>query len=184
MKKHESVLISTWRELSEVGPSKKHRLVIDELASNGWHITLDEDAQGYSPGGYSTYYLSTHSFYGNNFKETTKILQDCGFNVRINNADRIDTSAIKPIDGHTESKRKTIDDVEIKEGTHVVLKEEDLKLHLSETEQEIFALLYDKVIDGRKSLGKKENKYYVINHDEPYSNLILYMIKEQELKKL
>jgi hypothetical protein len=71
-----------------------------------------------------------------------------------------------------------------KEGTHVVLKEADINEHLSESEQKIFELLYEKVIKGRKSLGKPENAYYVVNVTEPYADKILEVIKEGEMVKV
>ena len=33
-------------------------------------------------------YLSTHTFYGNNYMESTNILQACGFDVEIDNWDK------------------------------------------------------------------------------------------------
>ena len=33
------------------------------------------------------YYLSTHTFYGRNYKTSERILRSCGFNVRMNNWD-------------------------------------------------------------------------------------------------
>jgi len=68
----------------------------------------------------------------------------------------------------------------IKEGTHVVLKEADITEHLTKTEADILGLLYEKIIKGRASLGKKENKYYVVNTDEPYADDILEIIRENE----
>lgn len=70
----------------------------------------------------------------------------------------------------------------VKDGTHVVLKEADIIEHLSKTEADILGLLYEKIINGRKSLGKKENLYYVINKDESYADDILEVIKANESK--
>lgn len=72
---------------------------------------------------------------------------------------------------------------EIKEGTHVVIKEADINEHLTKTEADILDLLYEKIIKGRNSLGKQDNKYYVINVDEPYSGEILEVIKKGETSK-
>lgn len=69
------------------------------------------------------------------------------------------------------------------EATHVVFKEEDIKNHLSKEESDILAILYEKVIRGRNSLGKKENRYYVVNLDEPYSNAVFQVIRNGEVLK-
>ena len=71
----------------------------------------------------------------------------------------------------------------IKKGTHVVFKEEDIKKHLSKEESDILAILYEKVIRGRNSLGKKENQYYIVNLDEPYSNAVFQVIRNGEVLK-
>lgn len=71
----------------------------------------------------------------------------------------------------------------IKKGTHVVFKEDDIKQHLSKKESDILAMLYEKVIRGRNSLGKKENRYYVVNLDEPYSNAVFQVIRNGEVLK-
>ena len=33
-------------------------------------------------------YLSTHTFYGSNYKRSTKLLKACGFDVEIDNCDK------------------------------------------------------------------------------------------------
>lgn len=71
----------------------------------------------------------------------------------------------------------------VKEGTHLVFKESDVSKHLTKEENNILSILYEKVIAGRKRLGKKENKYYVVNLDEPYSGEVLEVIKKGETSK-
>ena len=71
----------------------------------------------------------------------------------------------------------------LKKGTHVVFKEDDIKKHLSKEESDILAILYEKVIRGRNSLGKKENQYYIVNLDEPYSNAVFQVIRNGEVLK-
>ena len=76
-------LISTWEELSKC-ESETHTLKIDIKGCNGWifenKIDIDDDD-------YDMHYLSTHTFYGLNYKDSTRLLQKCGFNVEIANWD-------------------------------------------------------------------------------------------------
>lgn len=75
-------LIKTWDELKEC-KSETHILEIEEY--NGWivpKITTDESWQ-------DRHYLSTHIFYGGINEWSTKILQQCGFDVEIANWDEL-----------------------------------------------------------------------------------------------
>lgn len=73
-------LISTWKELSELPPSKTHKLEIDVSMCCGWVIALNEEFD------YSTsHYLSTHTFYEKNYKQSTSLLQKCGFDIELKN---------------------------------------------------------------------------------------------------
>lgn len=72
---------------------------------------------------------------------------------------------------------------ELKENTHMVLKESDIVDHLTEAEQEILAILYEKIMTGRESNGKEENSYYIVNLDEPYADEILDVIMKGETSK-
>jgi hypothetical protein len=71
--------IYTWEELAEC-KSATHRLEIDLDACNGW-ISKKGSC------GLLSHYLSTHTFYGSQYKEATKLLQSCGFDVEIANWD-------------------------------------------------------------------------------------------------
>jgi hypothetical protein len=73
-------LISTWEELAEC-KSETHTLKIDIKGCNGW--ILPKKTNGWR----HEYYLSTHTFYGGQHKESTRMLQSCGFNVKIANWD-------------------------------------------------------------------------------------------------
>ena len=70
-------LIKTWDELKDC-KSETHELVIDEYRG---HI-CDKKTGDYC------HYLSTHTFYGSQYKNSTEILQECGFNVIIDNWDK------------------------------------------------------------------------------------------------
>ncbi len=72
-------LISGWEELSNVEPSEKYYLQITPENGNGW--VMDKDT------GKSERYLSTHTFYGGNHENSTRKLQEYGFNVVLANWD-------------------------------------------------------------------------------------------------
>ena len=75
-------LISSWEELSKVEPSETHYLKIGEY--NGWIIAKNPKSDKFSD---RKHYLSTHTFYGLNYEESTKVLQACGFDIKIANWD-------------------------------------------------------------------------------------------------
>lgn len=71
----------------------------------------------------------------------------------------------------------------VKENTHIVIKEDDIRKHLSNEEQKIFDMLYEKIMLGRYSEGRTNALYYVVNRDEPYSEKILDVIRDGEVEK-
>ena len=88
------MLIKNWEELSKIpNESKTHRLEVNVKGCYGWLISKD-------PKPYKKklsymrnllhldVYLSTHTFYGNNYKHSTKLLKACGFDVEIDNWDK------------------------------------------------------------------------------------------------
>jgi hypothetical protein len=77
---NEPKLIKTWAELKEC-KSETHELKIDVRGCNGW-VRLKNSKEFKD-----RHYLSTHTFYGNCHEDSTKLLQKCGFNVRLENWD-------------------------------------------------------------------------------------------------
>lgn len=71
---NEPVLISTWNELREC-ESETHVLEIKEDGHSGWIYPKG--------GGKFQHYLSTHTFYESTYSHSTRILQECGFNVQL-----------------------------------------------------------------------------------------------------
>ena len=59
---------------------------------------------------------------------------------------------------------------------YIVLKLEDTTKYLSIEEKTDLVHLCLKVEHGRKTEGKKENRYLVINTDEPYFNEVLKLM--------
>lgn len=80
--KKETRLIRTWDELKEE-KSDTHTLEIDEYS--GWikPKVPDKDTSWIM----NNHYLSTHTFYGSQYLESTRILQEHGFNVQLENWD-------------------------------------------------------------------------------------------------
>lgn len=61
----------------------------------------------------------------------------------------------------------------------LVLKNEDIRVHLSAKEKDILGNLIEKVCDGRHKEGKSwSNQYLVINTDEPYAEEIVEILKK------
>lgn len=74
-------LVSSWNELKEC-KSETHTLEIKDCS--GWIEPKDlKDANSFE----GCHYLSTHTFYGHQYEDSTKILQACGFDVEIFNWD-------------------------------------------------------------------------------------------------
>lgn len=81
-------LIKNWEELSKVPPNEKYKIVVDEKMCSGWIRpvidTIETEKNHYD----HNVYLSTHTFYGNQYKESTRILQKFGFDIEIDNWDK------------------------------------------------------------------------------------------------
>lgn len=96
-------LIKNWEELAQVPSNDKYKIIVDEDMCCGWIVPIcdekDEEndyichceardkltAKEY----YANHiYLSTHTFYGSMYQHSTKILQEHGFNVQIDNWDK------------------------------------------------------------------------------------------------
>ena len=88
------MLIKNWEELSKIpNESKTHRLEVDVEGCCGWLISKDtkpyKKKLSYMRNlPHLDVYLSTHTFYGNNYKNSTKLLKAFGFDVEIDNCDK------------------------------------------------------------------------------------------------
>lgn len=78
MKKDKPIFIKGWEELRKVEDSENYTIEYDH--GNGW--ILDKKTKAVK------HYLSTHTFYGLTHEYSTKILQECGFNVELANWDK------------------------------------------------------------------------------------------------
>lgn len=77
-----------------------------------------------------------------------------------------------------------MENFKVKTNTHIVLKREDVLTLITADEALQLANIMKKIEDERFEQGKKiRQSYYVVNHDEPYANLVFEAIKEGELEK-
>lgn len=79
-------LIRNWEELAKVPPTDKLKIEIDEDMCCGWIKPIDDNVE--IEYGKNYHYLSTHTFYGSQYKYSTKLLQECGFDIEIDNWDK------------------------------------------------------------------------------------------------
>lgn len=89
-----STFIRDWKELSEIpNESKTHILEVDINRCCGW--LKAKNKKPYSKK--KSYmrqiqnldvYLSTHTFYGTQYKHSSKVLRACGFDVELDNWDK------------------------------------------------------------------------------------------------
>ena len=67
--------------------------------------------------------------------------------------------------------------------THIVIKRLDAITYLTDEENMIFNMLYQKIVEGRKAEGKPEAEYYICNKDEPYAEEVIELIKKRDSEK-
>jgi hypothetical protein len=72
--------IRDWADLAKVLESTTHRLEIEVDNCNGW---IKDKRKPNALG----HYLSTHTFYGSSYRQSTRLLRRCGFNVTLANWD-------------------------------------------------------------------------------------------------
>lgn len=95
-------LIKTWKELAKVPANDTYQILVDEFMCCGWIIPITDKPTGQGDDFecnctgqmYHDYfdhhvYLSTHTFYGGNYKYSTKVLQQHGFDIEIDNWDKV-----------------------------------------------------------------------------------------------
>jgi hypothetical protein len=95
-------LIKNWEELALVPANDKYRIVVAREMCSGWIIPIwdepgdgDEDficycrELGHDRDYYDKHvYLSTHTFYGSQHEYYTKVLQEHGFDIELDNWDK------------------------------------------------------------------------------------------------
>lgn len=68
--------------------------------------------------------------------------------------------------------------------THIIIKREDIAKYLNKSEQIALEYILNKIIRGRTNDNKKPvNKYYIVNKDEPYAEIVHNIIINRESDK-
>lgn len=79
--------IKDWKDL--VGLESEHyKLEINVDGGNGWIVPKVETEETDEEFFENNYYLSTHTFYGSHYKNSTRVLQKFGFDVELDNWDK------------------------------------------------------------------------------------------------
>lgn len=96
-------LIRNWEELAQVPANDKYKIIVDKEMYRGWVVPIWDEYDKYDDfichctnvdmSDIHEYYkhhmyLSTHTFYGNRYKEYTEILQGFGFDIELDNWDK------------------------------------------------------------------------------------------------
>lgn len=83
-------LIHNWEELSKVPPTDKFKIIIDEkFGASGWVVPIKETQETQGPKFFDYHlYLSTHTFYGSQYKYYTRKLQEMGFDIQLDSWDK------------------------------------------------------------------------------------------------
>lgn len=81
-----SKLIRNWEELSKVPSNDKYKLQLEDCC--GWIVPVKETKETEDNYFRHHVYLSTHTFYGSQYKYSTKVLQEHGFDIEIDNWDK------------------------------------------------------------------------------------------------
>lgn len=82
-----SKLIRDWNDLVGL-ESEKYKLEIDLKFGSGWIVPKEETEETENDYHKHHKYLSTHTFYGKTYEYSTKLLQEFGFDVEIDNWDK------------------------------------------------------------------------------------------------
>lgn len=92
-------VIKNWEELSKIAPNDKYKIIVNKCY--GWIVPLcdkHDDKNGYGfvcncknqYGFYNDHvYLSTYTFYGEQYKYSTSLLKKYGFDVEIDNWNKV-----------------------------------------------------------------------------------------------
>lgn len=68
--------------------------------------------------------------------------------------------------------------------THIVIKIKDAEEFLNQRQLGDLFEIAAKIEQGRRSVGKRENSYIIVNEDEPYSGVVHNVVLLGERKKL
>lgn len=77
--------IKNWKELAQVPPNDKYKIVVDENDCCGWIRPIQETEETKRDYFKHHIYLSTHTFYSSQYEDSTKLLKLFGFDVELAN---------------------------------------------------------------------------------------------------
>lgn len=78
-------LIRNWEELSKVPPNDKYKIEVDLKFCSGWIRPIKETKETQDNYFEHHKYLSTHTFYSEEYEWSSKLLQSFGFNIELDN---------------------------------------------------------------------------------------------------
>ncbi len=81
-------LIKNWEELAKVPANDKFKIEVDLKRGNGWIRPIKKNEETSDDYYFNNVYLHTHTFYGNWYQDSTKIFQEHGFDIEIDNWDK------------------------------------------------------------------------------------------------
>lgn len=73
------VKIKNWQDLEGL-ENERYKIEVDLYIGCGWIKAKNADERDI--------YLTTHTFYGSKYLESTRLLQECGFDVEVANWDK------------------------------------------------------------------------------------------------
>lgn len=93
-------LIKNWEELAQVPANDKYKIIVDSDCCCGWIVPICDEPSEINDFDCHCVdsclinffddhvYLSTHTFYGSHYKESTELLQKFGFDIELENWDK------------------------------------------------------------------------------------------------
>lgn len=79
--------IKNWEELSKVPANDRYKIDVDLKFGSAWILPIEETDETKDEYFEHHKYLSTHSFYKNEYEYTSRLLQQFGFNLELENWD-------------------------------------------------------------------------------------------------
>ena len=82
----DKTFIKNWEELAKLPANEKYKIVMNGDGCSGHIVPVDDNVE--LKMGINWIYLTTHTFYGPNYEESTKLINKFGFNVQLDNWDK------------------------------------------------------------------------------------------------
>ncbi len=82
----DKTFIKNWEELAKLPANEKYKIVMNGDGCSGHIVPVDDNVE--LKMGINWIYLTSHTFYGPNYEESTKLLNKFGFNVQLDNWDK------------------------------------------------------------------------------------------------